>query len=68
MNDETMNGMLMRDYFAAKIMQSLVLEERFCGDFESDANTAYKAADAMLKARIKTDSGDAQRNEVGDRK
>jgi len=45
-------GMTLRDYFAAKVMQGLLLDDN--GDF-SDRNwmaeKAYAFADAMLKAR-----------------
>ena len=48
-------GMTLRDYFAAKAMQSLILEG---AGFNADPNqiepmtaTAYDWADAMLKAR-----------------
>ena len=45
-------GMTLRDYFAAKAMQGLLLDDN--GDF-SDRNwmaeKAYAFADAMLKAR-----------------
>ena len=52
----TQDGMDLRDYFAAKIMQSLVL--RFNDDegiaswnaFE-EADIAYSIADAMMEAR-----------------
>ena len=45
-------GLSMRDYFAAKAMQALVGAE-FRQEFttEEDASYAYKMADAMLKAR-----------------
>jgi hypothetical protein len=48
-------GMTLRDYFAAKAMQGLM--GRAWGDMDADklfrtwANSAYKMADAMLKAR-----------------
>ena len=53
---ESRHGMDLRDYFAAKIMQSLVL--RFNDDegiaswnaFE-EADIAYEIADAMMEAR-----------------
>ena len=41
-------GMTMRDYFAAKAMQSLVAEQWAPKDC---ARQAYEFADAMLKAR-----------------
>ncbi len=43
-------GISIRDYFAAVALQGLLIS----GDstyWEDDANNAYKAADAMLKAR-----------------
>jgi len=43
------NGMTLRDYFAAKAMQSLFSIAG--GTIEKDAEIAYKMADAMLKAR-----------------
>ena len=43
------DGMTLRDYFAAKAMQSLLSIEG--GTLEKDAEVAYKMADAMLKAR-----------------
>lgn len=50
--DESFNGLTVRDYFAARAMQGFVV------DSESDWSTAermaagaYKWADAMLKAR-----------------
>tara|TARA_R110000823_G_scaffold270816_1_gene390351 strand:+ start:51 stop:257 length:207 start_codon:yes stop_codon:yes gene_type:complete len=45
------SGMTLRDYFAAKAMQSLVLQ----GDtvIEDCAILAYEMADAMLKERAK---------------
>ena len=57
-HSDTQDGMDLRDYFAAKIMQSLVL--RF-NDFESivdwdafeEADIAYSIADAMMSARKK---------------
>jgi hypothetical protein len=44
-------GMTLRDYFAAKAMHAILSNPEF-GDEETDiAETAYWAADAMLKAR-----------------
>ena len=56
LRDNVHDGMDLRDYFAAKIMQSLVL--RFNDDegiahwnaFE-EADIAYEIADAMMEAR-----------------
>jgi len=50
-------GMTLRDYFAAKAMQSILSSDRYAGligvnRFEQrTAEDAYKMADAMLKAR-----------------
>jgi hypothetical protein len=41
-------GMTLRDYFAAKAMQALIDKEAF---FDDVAESAYKVADHMLKAR-----------------
>ena len=41
-------GMSLRDYFAAKAMQTLVSKHSHEGDV---SRNAYKIADAMLKAR-----------------
>ena len=41
-------GMTLRDYFAAKAIDSLLDQ---CPTYESTAIEAYKMADAMLKAR-----------------
>ena len=40
--------MTLRDYFAAKAMQALIDKEAF---FDDVAESAYKVADHMLKAR-----------------
>ena len=42
------NGMLLRDYFAAKAMQALIDND---GLFSEITTQAYELADAMLKAR-----------------
>ena len=46
------NGMTLRDYFAAKAMQSILTSYKIenCDDFVV-ANCAYQMADFMLKAR-----------------
>ncbi len=51
-------GMTLRDYFAAKLVASVigslngpVTHEEHPGDFDYYANCAYKMADAMLRAR-----------------
>lgn len=43
-------GMTLRDYFAAKVMPSLLV---LCSTNASAALEAYKIADAMLEARQK---------------
>jgi hypothetical protein len=43
-----MSGMTLRDYFAAKAMQTLAEKHSHEGDV---SRNAYKMADAMLKAR-----------------
>ena len=46
------DGMTLRDYFAAKAMQSyLVDKDRDSFTFEQWAKAAYEMADAMLKTR-----------------
>ena len=45
----TQNGMTLRDYFAAKAMQTFLLDKR--PSMQDDAIDAYKMADAMMKAR-----------------
>ena len=49
---EQSDGMTLRDYFAAKAMQSLILEVSDWKYMPNEiANFAYAQADAMLKAR-----------------
>jgi|DEB0MinimDraft_3_1074331.scaffolds.fasta_scaffold56341_3 hypothetical protein len=43
-------GMSLRDYFAARVMQSFITSDRFV-TYESCAVDSYAMADAMLKAR-----------------
>ncbi|EPJ8276021.1 TPA: hypothetical protein N2N62_000726 [Citrobacter freundii] len=43
-------GMTLRDYFAAKAMQAVLVNGYF-DKFESVASDAYKLADAMLRSR-----------------
>jgi hypothetical protein len=63
-NHKKNNGMDLRDYFAAKAMQAMlaspelmvvVTASEVMGDTYSErcANTSYKYADAMMKAREK---------------
>ena len=49
------DGMTLRDYFAAKAMQSLMLDREFLlrGISGDVADRAYEYADAMLKERAK---------------
>lgn len=45
-------GMTLRDYFAAKAMQTYMMQEVWNPDtYEIAAMSAYRVADAMLKAR-----------------
>lgn len=44
-------GMLLRDYFAAKAMQGLLIHAHKDFVMEEFAEMAYEMADAMLKAR-----------------
>lgn len=45
-------GMNLRDYFAAKAMQSIIdQQDVYRGEVDSAAWMAYRMADAMLKAR-----------------
>lgn len=46
-----MQGMTLRDYFAAKMMQSDILVGSLPEDFKDYALRAYQMADEMLKAR-----------------
>lgn len=51
-------GMTLRDYFAAKAISAVLAPNPVTGqfalisDFDACAITAYKMADAMLKARV----------------
>jgi hypothetical protein len=45
-------GMTLRDYMAARAMQSFLVDQcHDAGQWDLDAKAAYKVADAMLKAR-----------------
>jgi len=50
--NEKLNGMTLRDYFAAKAMTGLLTAE-IVGEYSNEhvAEIAYRIADAMLKAR-----------------
>ena len=48
-----LQGMTLRDYFAAKAMQAILNDPSWRGHICSTAaSTAYEMADAMLKARL----------------
>lgn len=51
--DDAFSGMSLRDYFAAKAMQSLRLDRDFLlrNDPDQVADRSYEIADSMLKAR-----------------
>ena len=50
-----MQGMTLRDYFAAKAMQSMVSDPDWQGGTcKTVASVAYEMADAMLEARKRT--------------
>lgn len=55
--DTNSRGMTLRDYFAAKAMQSILSSDKYVGLIgvnryeQRTAEDAYKMADAMLKAR-----------------
>ncbi|EMM6072745.1 hypothetical protein M8S69_22705 [Enterobacter hormaechei] len=44
-------GMTLRDYFAAKAMQGIISSECNYGAFSDLASDAYSIADAMIRAR-----------------
>jgi hypothetical protein len=52
-NDKDFNGMSLRDYFAAKVMQGFVTSAPWDEAFDhlGSAKAAYEIADAMLAAR-----------------
>ena len=43
--------MTLRDYLAAKAMQGMLADSKRSGTLEAFAHDAYKAAEAMLRAR-----------------
>lgn len=50
--DKRWCGMTLRDYFAAKVLQSYMVNDIWRDDvYRLAAETSYKVADAMLKAR-----------------
>jgi hypothetical protein len=44
-------GMNLRDYFASKAMQSLIVTEEGSFNLKALANESYNMADAMMEAR-----------------
>jgi hypothetical protein len=56
--NEKFNGMLLRDYFAAKAMQGMFnyWDENPHLEFEHIADCSYDMADAMMKAREKNET------------
>jgi hypothetical protein len=46
-----MQGMNLRDYFAAKAMQGILASPHYRGSAFVNADAAYRFADAMMKAR-----------------
>ena len=48
---ENEHGMTLRDYFAAKAMQSVISSKNWTGNMEATVKDAYDFADLMLKAR-----------------
>ena len=58
--------MNLRDYFAAKAMQSLLLSKEFGEiNFDDISMLAYDMADEMIKARIDNDRKDVSLNDIG---
>lgn len=53
-SNEAVNGMTLRDYFAAKAMQGEMANPEAKFNAEQRANWAYEIADAMLRARENT--------------
>ena len=48
---KAVEGMTLRDYFAAKAMQAMLTKHGFYDDESQLAGWCYETADAMLKAR-----------------
>ena len=52
LDDGVHRGMTLRDYFAAKAMQSIIdQQDAHRGEVDNAAWMSYRMADAMLKAR-----------------
>lgn len=49
-------GMSLRDYFAAKAMQGMLVDKEIEGSWTRCAAWSYQMADAMLKAREVSDA------------
>lgn len=52
--NDAWGGMSLRDYFAGKVLSSLLDQHRDCDDIEI-AKLAYDLADAMLRQRVDPD-------------
>ena len=50
-NTFAIKGMDLRDYFAAKAMQSLIADREYDGEMASLTKLSYKYADLMIKER-----------------
>lgn len=46
-------GLTVRDYFAAKVLEGFLVSTKFKGSIEDYAIDAYAVADAMMKERLK---------------
>ena len=46
-------GLTVRDYFAAKVLEGFLVSTKFKGSIEDYAIDAYAVADAMMKERAK---------------
>jgi hypothetical protein len=46
-----LDGMTLRDYFAAKAMAGMLANPQCCGEHAGFAKESYRYADAMLSAR-----------------
>lgn len=49
--DDMRTGMSLRDYFAAKAMQGIIMTENFTPTHKLAAKKAYEIADSMLAER-----------------
>ena len=46
-------GLTVRDYFAAKVLEGFLVSTKFKGSIEDYAIDGYAVADAMMKERLK---------------